>query len=787
MKRALLAVLLATTPLTVPATAAATAAAVSSPLTLWYDEPATNWEQRALPIGNGALGGMVFGGVSTERLQLNEKTLWTGGIGSNNGNWRSPRPGALDEVRSTIATQGQADPDWVAGKLGQPRVGYGSYQTFGDLWFDVPSGDAVTGYRRELDLSTGLATVRYTVGKVTYTREYLASYPDNVIVARFTADKPGKVALTTRFTTPHANAKITAADGRITVRGALADNGLTYEGQIRVLNEGGTRTDETERVSVSGANAVTVVFAAGTNYADTYPAYRGADPAARVTTTVDDAAAKPYGKLRRAHVADYRRLFDRVRLDLGQGVPQIPTDDLLAAYDGGDRALEVLFFQYGRYLLIASSRDNSPLPANLQGVWNQSTAAPWSADYHTNINVQMNYWPAEVTNLSETTRPLFDFVDALRPPGRVTAREMFGADGWVVHNETNPFGFTGVHDWSTAFWFPEAGAWLAQHAYEHYLFTKDEAFLRDRAYPLLKETARFWLDYLVQDADGKLVASPSYSPEHGPFTAGAAMSQQIVWDLFTNVLEAAKVLGTEEPEVAAALAELDPGLRVGRFGQLQEWKRDLDSPTDTHRHVSHLFALYPGRQIGGDPALTQAARTSLIARGNGEATGWANAWKAAFWARLRDGDQAFAQYRTQLRQNTMPNLWDKVFPSGTFQIDANLGSTAAVAEMLLQSHTGVIDVLPALPGAWSERGSFDGLRARGAFTVGATWQQGALTEIRLASDRGGPARLRFPGDVRVTGADGNAVDHSRAADGTITFLTKAGASYRIVSANPGRR
>ncbi|MEU7896327.1 glycoside hydrolase family 95-like protein [Nonomuraea sp. NPDC049152] len=261
------------------------------------------------------------------------------------------------------------------------------------------------------------------------------------------------------------------------------------------------------------------------------------------------------------------------------------------------------------------------------------------------------------------------------------------------------------------------------------------------------------------------------------------MSQQIVWDLFTNVLEAAKVLGTDEPEVAAALAKLDPGLRVGRFGQLQEWKQDLDSPTDTHRHVSHLFAFYPGRQIGGDPALVQAARTSLIARGNGEATGWANAWKAAFWARLRDGNQAFAQYRTQLLQNTMPNLWDKVFPSGTFQIDANLGSTAAVAEMLLQSHTGVIDVLPALPGAWSEQGSFDGLRARGAFTVGATWQQGALTEIRLASDRGGPARLSFPGDVRVTGADGNAVDHSREADGTVTFLTEAGASYRIVSAN----
>ncbi|TXS49901.1 glycosyl hydrolase family 95 catalytic domain-containing protein [Streptomyces sp. t39] len=743
---------------------------------LWYRSPADDWERESLPVGNGALGASVYGTLPAERLTLNEKSLWTGGPGSaegyDHGNGAAPGPGALAAVQARLESEGTLPPAAVAAALGRPRRGYGAYQVLGDLLFTVPGAPAApdASYRRTLDLATALAGVTYTHQGVTRTREFFASWPARVIAGRFHADRPGSTGFTLSHTSPHDDRTVTADGDRLTVRGRLADNGLCFEAQVRVIAQGGTVTAGPDgTITVTGADSAHFVLAAGTDYADTYPSYRGPDPHAGVTAAVDAAAALPYERLRADHVADHSALFGRVSLDIGQRLPDRPTDELLAGYTGeagpADRALEALCFQYGRYLLIASSRTGS-LPANLQGVWNDSVAPPWAGDYHVNINLQMNYWPAEVTALPETTPPYDRFVEALRAPGRVTAREMFGAPGWVVHDETNPYGFTGVHDWSTAFWFPEAAAWLTQQLYEHVRFSGSTAYLRDTAYPVMKEAAEFWLAALRTDPrDGTLVVTPGYSPEHGDFTAGPAMSQQIVHDLFTNTLEASRTLGDDpgfRRRLKDALDRLDPGLRIGSWGQLQEWKADLDSPDDTHRHVSHLFALHPGRQIAPGSRWAEAARVSLTARGDG-GTGWSKAWRINLWARLHDGDRAHAMLREQLRRSTLPNLWDSHPP---FQLDGNFGATAGIAEMLVQSHHGVIEILPALPAAWPE-GEVRGLRARGGASLDVAWSAGAARRVVLRAEHSGTLTVRS----------------TLFASGEREFAVRAGGSYTLT---PGR-
>jgi alpha-L-fucosidase 2 len=716
---------------------------------LWYDAPATDWEREALPIGNGRIGAMVFGGVAAERVQFTEKSLWTGGPGHpgyDHGDWREPRPGALEEVRRRIEEEGFLPKATVTELLGQPKTGFGNFQNYGDLIIEFPElADDVRDYRRTLDISDALAGVTFVADGVRHRREYFVSHPAGVFVGRLTVDQPGALDCVLRYEPGIEATHVTTEDATIVIHGALDDNGLRHAARIKVLPEGGRLTEHEGRLTVEGADQIVIVLASATDYADAYPAYRnGNDPSGPVAVAVAKAAATVYEDLHAAHVADHSALFDRVVLDLGGRLPDdVPTDRLLAAYGTqdstpeADRALEKLFFDHGRYLLIASSRPGNLLPANLQGVWNTSPTPPWSADYHVNINLQMNYWLAEPCALGECAEPLFDFIEALRAPGRVSARKMFGTEGWVVHNETTPFGFTGVHDWPDAFWFPEAAAWLCLHLWEHYQFTMDEDFLRERAYPAMMEAAEFWLANLRRDPrDGKLVVNPSFSPEQGEYTAGASMAQQIVHGLFDNVVGLA---GVYEPDtdrwdrLKNALQDLDPGLRVGSWGQLQEWKEDLDDPENQHRHVSQMYALHPGSDIDGrwDQELAPAARAILNARGDG-GTGWSKAWKINFWARLRDGDRAHRLLAEQLADSTLPNLFDTHPP---FQIDGNFGATAGIAEMLVNSEIGEIEILPALPAAWPE-GSVSGLRARGGVRVDIAWAGGKATEISLTADHG---------------------------------------------------
>jgi len=695
---------------------------------LRYRTPARDWESQALPIGNGRLGGMIFGGVDREHVQFNEDSLWIG-----------------DEHDT------------------------GAYQAFGDLYVEFPqaTGAAVgQPYERALDIGSAVHEIRYMRDGTAYRRTYFCSYPAQVMVLRFTADKPAAYSGRVSLADAH-QASITAEGNRITAAGSLAgyvysggsspgrtekyDLALDYEAQLLVLNEGGTLEARDGRITFKGCDALMLLLAAGTNYQNQRDkGWKGEHPHERISSQLAAASGKPFDTLLEAHLRDYHGLFDRLRLDLGntsEAARNLPTDQRLAAYRQGaaDPDLEELLFQYARYLMISSSRPGS-LPANLQGLWNMSNSPPWRCDYHTDVNVEMNYWFVDPANLSECFKPLAEWFYSIRGVRRDETRQAFGTRGWITHAENGIFGG------STWKWSKGDAAWVAQNLWDHYAFTQDNEYLRTRAYPVMKDLCEFWEDHLKELPDGTLVSPNGFSPEHGPEEDGVSFDQQLVWDLFTNTIEASRALGVDEPfrNKVASMRQRLLGPRIGRWGQLQEWMVDRDDPKDQHRHLSHMIAVYPGRQISPltTPQLAEAARVSMNARGD-ESTGWSRAWKIAIWARLHDGNRTYSILHGMLQHMIHDNLFNTHPP---FQIDGNFGYASGVCEMLVQSHMGVIDLLPALPDAWPT-GSVRGIRGRGGLEIDLAWKEGRATAAVLKATVDGRYALRAPEGQQIDGPD----------------------------------
>ena len=725
-------------------------------LKLWYTQPATDWMMEALPIGNGYVGAMFFGGVHEEHIQFSEGTLWSGGPDSNPEYNFGIKEGAsqyLPEVRKLLKNGESKKADkLVKSKFtgvidtGDRYNGdygdYGGQQTMGDFFIKVNHSGEVSNYKRSIDLEAGLGEVSYNINGASYSRTYFGDYPNNVMIYHF--ESSGETSYEIRFKTPHTTVKEYFEDNVYIFQGKVADNGMGFETRLSFDKIDGTVSYKDGVVYVKRVKEMTLKHTSSTSFKLSYPEYKEKNYKEKNSKALDRVANKSYDELKNDHILDYSSLFGRVSLKLGSvSFDDVPTDTRLQNYKNGnnDTGLESLYFQYGRYLMISGSRPNT-MSMHLQGKWNNSTNPSWAADYHSNINLQMIYWPAELTNLSECHEPFLDYIESLVEPGKVSAKEFFDADGWMANSMCNAFGYTSL-GWGIPWgFFPGGAGWFSQHLWDHYDFTQDMRFLKTKAYPVMKEAALFWISYLTKDENGKLVSTPSYSPEHGGISTGASMDHQIAWDLLSNCVKAAEVLGINDDFTRKAKETRDQILlpKIGSWGQLQEWKEDIDDPNNKHRHVSHLFALHPGNQISTSktPKLAEAARVSLNARGD-DGTGWSKAWKMNFWARLNDGNRAYTMLQNLLSPvdskamimesagGTYSNLLCAHPP---FQLDGNMGGVSGIVEMLLQSQSGVIELLPALPDAW-QSGEVKGLKARGGIEVDISWKDNKVLNARL--------------------------------------------------------